>query len=183
MKICKRCGDEKLLAAFSKDSSMEDGLTRWCKLCTSKADAERYVRNSEKINKKCAEWRLSNAGKKKSSDELYRLKNKEKRHTQTTEWKLANPAKVRIQKHTYRARKNGGKLSKDIVDRLYKLQRGKCPCCEQSLGDDYHLDHITPLALGGKNIDSNIQLLRAGCNMKKQARHPVEYMQSKGFLL
>ena len=37
--------------------------------------------------------------------------------------------------------------------------------------------------LGGKNIDSNVQLLRSECNYKKAAKHPIDYMQSKGMLL
>ena len=38
-------------------------------------------------------------------------------------------------------------------------------------------------ALGGLNADSNMQLLRAECNLQKSAKHPVDFMQSRGFLL
>jgi 5-methylcytosine-specific restriction endonuclease McrA len=51
------------------------------------------------------------------------------------------------------------------------------------LGDNYHIDHIMPLALGGSNTDDNIQLLRQRCNNQKCAKHPVDFMQSRGFLL
>jgi len=40
-----------------------------------------------------------------------------------------------------------------------------------------------PLALGGANADDNIQLLRSTCNQQKHAKHPVDFMQQKGFLL
>lgn len=40
-----------------------------------------------------------------------------------------------------------------------------------------------PLALGGANEDWNIQLLRQRCNNQKKAKHPVDFMQSKGYLL
>lgn len=73
--------------------------------------------------------------------------------------------------------------SKGLAERLFRLQRGKCACCKKPLGSDYHLDHIMPLALGGVNEDSNIQLLRAKCNMQKHTVHPVEFMQQRGFLL
>ena len=76
-----------------------------------------------------------------------------------------------------------GKLSKGLVEQLLKLQRGKCACCGKSLGADYHLDHIMPLVRGGLNIDSNIQLLRAECNNNKHAKHPVDFMQERGYLL
>lgn len=71
----------------------------------------------------------------------------------------------------------------DIAERLFKLQRGKCACCKQPLGDDYHMDHIMPLSLGGSNTDDNIQLLRAKCNQQKSAKHPVDFMQQRGFLI
>jgi 5-methylcytosine-specific restriction endonuclease McrA len=45
------------------------------------------------------------------------------------------------------------------------------------------MDHIVPLYLGGLNVDSNIQLLRAKCNLQKNKKHPVDFMRSKGFLL
>jgi hypothetical protein len=40
-----------------------------------------------------------------------------------------------------------------------------------------------PLALGGSNTDDNMQLLRAICNYHKYTKHPIDFMQSKGFLL
>ena len=43
--------------------------------------------------------------------------------------------------------------------------------------------HIIPLALGGANDDLNVQLLTPDCNQRKKAQHPVDYMQSQGFLL
>jgi 5-methylcytosine-specific restriction endonuclease McrA len=45
------------------------------------------------------------------------------------------------------------------------------------------MDHIIPLALGGTNTDDNIQLLRAKCNKQKGAKHPIDFMQQRGFLL
>lgn len=45
------------------------------------------------------------------------------------------------------------------------------------------MDHIMPLALGGTNTDDNIQLLCPTCNRSKHAKHPVDFMQQRGFLL
>jgi 5-methylcytosine-specific restriction endonuclease McrA len=47
----------------------------------------------------------------------------------------------------------------------------------------YHKDHVVPLALGGEHAPNNIQLLCPACNLSKGARHPVDFMQSKGMLL
>ena len=69
------------------------------------------------------------------------------------------------------------------MKKLSTIQKGKCACCALPLGKDFHLDHKMPLALGGANEDSNIQLLRRECNIKKAAKHPINFMQERGFLL
>ena len=78
---------------------------------------------------------------------------------------------------------NSGTLSRGIAKRLMVSQKGECACCGAKLGDDYHLDHIIPLALGGAHEDSNIQLLHSRCNLQKHAKHPIDFMQQRGFLL
>jgi len=126
--------------------------------------------------------------------------NKEKARARYEAWKSANPGVAEARaaewnaKHPDRRRELtqnrraklraiGGSLSKGLAEKLFALQKGKCACCCESLGQNYHLDHILPLALGGTNTDDNMQLLRQSCNSRKNARHPVDYMQSKGFLL
>lgn len=100
-------------------------------------------------------------------------------------WNAAHPERRRelTQNRRAKLRAIGGGLSKGLTERLYSLQRGKCACCREPLGKNYHLDHIMPLALGGANTDDNMQLLRQRCNTRKNAKHPVDYMQSKGYLL
>ena len=78
---------------------------------------------------------------------------------------------------------SSGKISKDIAKRLMVLQKRKCACCEVIISKEYHIDHIMPIALGGSNTDDNIQLLCKSCNLRKSAKHPIDYMQSIGKLL
>lgn len=139
----------------------------------------------DKVRATQAAYRASNLEKRLIYAAAYRSANKEKNRARIAEWSAANPEKKRINNHNYRAIKRaaGGKLSKDLTANLLKLQRGKCACCGQILGDDIHLDHILPLALGGSNTDDNIQLLRSLCNQRKHAKHPIDFMQEKGFLL
>ena len=91
---------------------------------------------------------------------------------------------ARSENRRSRIRANGGVLNKGIVKRLMVLQRERCACCSASLeSGKFHLDHHMPLALGGKNEDANMQLLCASCNLSKGAKHPVAFMQARGFLL
>jgi 5-methylcytosine-specific restriction endonuclease McrA len=139
-------------------------------------------------------------GKNTEYARRYRERHYEECRARTQAWKDANVdrrrltqaaylqshlAQHRTRQHNRRCRKKnvGGTLSPDLAKRLYALQRGKCPCCGKPLGDSYDMDHIVPIALGGPNTDDNIQLLRSRCNRQKGAKHPVEFMQSRGMLL
>lgn len=141
--------------------------------------------NSEKLKADIAAWRKANSEKVKADTAAWRATNPEKVKAAATAWRDANPESGKIHKQNRRARKNasGGNLSHSLPAKLFKLQKGLCPCCKQPLGKNYHLDHITPLALGGANEDWNMQLLRKICNLQKHAKHPVDFMQSRGFLL
>ena len=136
----------------------------------SMAGKERYERNKEDIKRICA-------AKYNAEREKYLARSKA--------WASANRDKRAVISQNRRARlkQNGGKLSADIVKKLFSLQKSKCACCGKSLKPGYHIDHIIPLALGGKNEDSNIQLLTPACNSKKHAKHPVDYMQEMGKLI
>ena len=173
VKPCVKCG--------STDRNC-DGR---CNPCQEARGAAYRAANREKIRVAEAAYYAANSGKIKARKAAYRVANPEKVRAAVAAWAAANPEAKRINKHNRKALKlaAGGKLSKGISERLFKLQTGKCACCKQPLGDVYHLDHIVPLKLGGSNTDSNIQLLRAICNMQKSAKHPVDFMQSKGFLL
>ncbi len=86
-----------------------------------------------------------------------------------------------------RERNAKGQLSRGIRKALYAAQRGCCPVCKDALAMDgaqkCHIDHVVPLAAGGTHTDDNVQLLCPDCNVSKGAKDPIEFMQSRGFLL
>jgi 5-methylcytosine-specific restriction endonuclease McrA len=116
-----------------------------------------------------------------------------------TSWEKLNPEKAKAYRKAYvasvrhkraayeqnrRAKKAaGGELPVDIVQRLLELQKGKCACCTKPLKGLYHLDHIMPISRGGENTERNVQLLLPQCNLQKNAKDPIDFMQSRGFLL
>ncbi len=150
-----------------------------------KTAAAYRLANREIVKENLRAYYLANSEKAKENRAAHYLANKEKAAAYRSAYQKANPEKVKILNHKRRAlkRQSGGALSIALTEKLFKLQKGKCPCCRLPLGKDFHLDHILPLALGGSNTDDNIQLLRAKCNMQKSAKHPVDFMQSRGFLL
>lgn len=85
-----------------------------------------------------------------------------------------NPLRLRIAKYTRRAREQSGVVTVARIRELIQEQLGRCTICCTELRE-FHVDHIFPLALGGSNDDSNIQLLCPTCNRKKGAKHPMEF--------
>lgn len=144
-----------------------------------------YINNREKIKKYSLDWSANNPEKVKTRSAKYYEDNVEKILLNAKEYRDNNKELFRIIYKNRKARRksNGGKLSKDIVEKLMKLQKGKCPCCRLPLGNDFHIDHIIPLSKGGTNTDDNVQLLRAKCNLQKNAKDPIDFMQSRGFLI
>ena len=149
------------------------------------ADARRKA-NPEKHRAATAKWNAANPEKRVVIADKWNTANPGKKAADTARWRADNPEAERIHKQNRRAREraNGGVLSKGLAERLHQLQLGHCACgCKQPLGNKYHLDHIMPIALGGPNIDGNIQLLRQRCNSQKSAKHPIDFMRQRGFLL
>ena len=186
-KVCMRIAASSWRAANTeKDKATK---TAWAKANPEKmkAYATKWQKaNPESTRANTAKWRAANPEKARVATAKWAAANPEKTRAAKTAWCAANPEAVRIHNQNRRARKRdaGGNLSTGLAAKLFKLQRGKCACgCKQSLGDDYHIDHVVPIALGGANEDWNMQLLTATCNLQKHAKHPIEFMQQRWFLL
>jgi len=136
----------------------------------------------DKANNK--KWGDSNPEKRKESVAKWREKNKQKHQLYQKQYQANNLERYRIHAQNRRCLLRLGSLSQGLMSKLMKLQKSKCACCRISLTNTkIHLDHIMPIALGGEHTDFNIQLLCQTCNQQKHAKHPIEFMQSKGMLL
>jgi 5-methylcytosine-specific restriction endonuclease McrA len=139
-----------------------------------------YRANKDRVKARVAAYRKANPGKVAILQEAYRKANPQKLSGHKRKWAKAHREIGRIHVQNRRARKrvNGGVLSKDLASKLFVTQGGLCACpCRQLLGDDYHMDHKIPVSRGGPNIDSNIQLLRAICNLQKGSKTHEEFLK------
>jgi 5-methylcytosine-specific restriction endonuclease McrA len=142
-----------------------------------------------------AEWKRNHPDRLKQYGTDWKAANREKLRANHNRWVAANPEKYqecqenrdpikqRVNSQNRMNRKSGGRITADAIKRLFDFQKGKCACCGEPLGDDYHVDHITPLSKGGLHENTNIQLLKSKCNLSKHAKDPISYMQEKGFLI
>lgn len=150
------------------------------------ANAAWQAAHPEKYKAYNARWREKNKEKLKASKAIYRMENKEKQKIYRETYYINHPERRSVNQHNYRATKktNGGKLSPDIINTLFNRQKGKCSICKCKLKrTGHHLDHIVPLSGGGKNSDLNVQLTCPPCNLKKNKKDPIQFMQEQGFLL
>lgn len=162
-----------------------DSIAKFCNKCQSETNCYASGQCKPCAITRAADWQAANSDRLKLVKAAYYAANVGKIKAATAAYATATLEARRIRQSNRRARKraNGGVLSRGLPAKLFALQKGKCACCKKSLGENYHLDHIMPLALGGANTDDNMQLLTATCNMSKQASHPIDFMQRRGFLL
>lgn len=192
IKACKKCGSD-FEARLNKKTS---GHTLYCSLKCS-TDSTIHLRNSRESQEKKRAAMLSHVAngthkvlrgednpqwKGGYEGSLERRRESKSDYERCKAYRLRNPEKAR----EWRKKRSGLTLSKlpsGTVKRIGDLQKWKCAICMKKLKGKYHADHVMPLALGGEHHQTNIQILCPSCNMRKNAKHPVDYMRQVGFLI
>lgn len=200
MKVCTKCGVSKPISDFYKNKHTLVGITARCKPCLreqstvwAKNNPERrrelYAtwrdQNRDKIRGYVKKWDSANLEAKRIYGKHWRDNNPDEARAMYKKWRDKNKDKVMESTRNRQARLRGaeGKHTAGDVKRILALQKGLCACCRISLKDKYHVDHIMPLKLGGTNKPDNIQVLCQTCNLRKNAKHPIDFMQQQGYLL
>jgi 5-methylcytosine-specific restriction endonuclease McrA len=141
--------------------------------------------NQEKNNQNSRNWTSANPEKKRESSRRYMMKlGREAKRLKLNAWRAKNPEANRagIAKRRKLIADSPDHYTGDDVREVMRLQRYSCASCATSVREKYHVDHHIPIKLGGDNSRSNIQILCPTCNLTKNAKHPVDFMQSRGFL-
>lgn len=203
-KFCKKCQAETERNKYGKCFPCRREIAlKWrnANIEAARAVTAKWTEeNRDRARAAVARWAEANKDRKKATDSaryktkkgeisvkrsVYRAANKGKILEQNAAYRKANPDKARTNWVNRRARKRqatGSHTAADIAQ-LFRLQIGKCACCKTSIEEKYHVDHIIPLAAGGSNDRMNLQLLCPPCNLSKGAKHPIEFMRQRGYLL
>jgi 5-methylcytosine-specific restriction endonuclease McrA len=189
MKFCPSCQCETLRNKAGDcrpcDNARSSAYYAANKAKASAKSAERYQKNKDQTKTKVAARAKIKRAEVLAYQAKWRSENKAQIQAVIAEWKAKNPDALRAHNATRRARKKGagGTYTAADIQSLLALQKYKCVVCRGCIKEGYHVDHNMPLLLGGTNSRENLQLLCPTCNLQKNAKHPVAFMQSRGFLL
>lgn len=187
VKPCRKCGAVERDKRGNCGPCGREAVKRWRDANRDKhLETKKHYREANREAQRAhnKRWREARPEAFKDGVRRWRQDNHEAHLKAKQRYREANPEAIRVHSHNRRARvkASGGKLSPDIAQRLFTAQKGKCACCKTKM-ESYHIDHIMPLALGGLNVDNNVQLLCPPCNLSKGAKHPVDFAQERGLLL
>ena len=190
---CKQCTEER-----TNKQERADRAKNWRELNQDRARELSKAWRAAHLDYEALRWRFQNSAMKENNRRGY-LKHRTKRLVNQA--KYASARKIEISAYMARwwkrntekaaAYHNGRRAAKrnaegshtaEDIRHLFNLQRGKCACCRVRLKRQ-HVDHITALVRGGSNGRTNLQLLCPTCNLRKSAKHPIDFMQENGFLL
>lgn len=172
-KRCQSCGRSKPLTAFFKRGDSTDGRTSSCKACRKIADRMRYEMKREEIIEQVKTYRRVNSVVLKAMRRgKYRRSSPQQRAgilASNKRWRDANRQKMADYCLNYVARKKGAACG-GKVDRvsLHKKHNGKCHLCGKPVSlKTMELDHVVPLARGGKHSPRNLKPAHVRCNRMK----------------
>lgn len=188
-KICSKCGKEKFLTEFRKESKGQrrpclGGYYSKCRECERELNSERRPRKPPKIllSKEEKEGRkeeqrqrnIQNSRERYWNDAEYReirLQYSRKRYYENRAYMIAK----KHRREALMIKKDDGTVSQKVIDNLLR-QTVKCIYCGNRI--DYpELDHMDPLSRGGDHSIRNIIIVCRKCNQFKKSKPFNEWLK------
>lgn len=167
MKLCIRCEVKKEEREFTKDKNRFDGLYPYCKECRKVNDREYKKENRKLVNKLRMGHYYRHREESLAKQKEYRKNNKDK-------------FRIYYLNHTHRRRKQmgcAGTVRPLTIKEILSQQDNRCYYCKNEF-ENFHIDHLIPLAKGGLHKEYNIVLACPKCNIRKSAKMPDEFIKS-----
>ena len=129
------------------------------------------VRHPEKILEYHRQWVAEHPDYYRHYHRKWRAKNPDLASAQTTHWRkshLGQKAEINRRREV-RKRQNG--VEPIVVARIIERDGMFCHLCEKVVKpDEFSLDHVLPIARGGRHCESNVRVAHRRCNSRRGAR-------------
>lgn len=177
MKTCSKCGETKPLSDFNRHKKHRDGHTTICRSCTAAYRQLPEVKARGRVTRMESYYR--NREREAGYNRSWRESHPAERSAATKRWVERNPEKARQLWAKNKARRRGADVA-ERIDRRYVYERdgGRCHICGRAVPrDDFHIDHLIPLARGGSHTLDNVALAHPRCNRERAAgRLPAQLL-------
>lgn len=188
LKHCPHCHTDKPIDAFSKNKSKNDGRATQCKMCTAAyraANRDKFAarqiayrnHHKDKMDASQTKWRSKHQKELTAYHAAWVTKNRDAVSVHQRHYRQRHPDQIRANTHRRRAIKKavGGTHNAIDIRRQGEVQKWRCWWCGEDCKDNYHIDHLVPLARGGHNDPGNIVIACPYCNMSKNDKLPDEW--------
>lgn len=132
MKVCTKCGVEKALSEFRKDSRVKGGRGTICTSCTNAANRAYRKENLSKIRAKEQKYREKSRERISEINRRYKANNKENVLATQKKYRVKNKEKILLDSKKYREENKGKRAT-------YSKRRNSNPT-----KSDYYLDKLPP---------------------------------------
>lgn len=199
-KSCYHCALKNAKAWHAENSDHVKARKRASASVIAIQQAEYHVANRDEIcarkrakywcdpvagRERTAAWRAEDPERTRASYRKWRrdayARDPEKIKGQIRKWRTENPEIVKMMNRARKSRERSAEgffRTKDVFT-LFDLQRGQCAYfgyCGTIIDEEFHIDHIVPLAKGGTNWPQNLQLTCPTCNLRKHAKDPIAFL-------
>lgn len=177
--VCLACGIRKPFdpAHFVRESRLASGLASGCLDCKRASHRADHVTHREANNERAAQWRADNL---ETARERQRVANAKPETsaanvTRVKRWRAANPNRFGTLKTNASAKRRTQETGAfdHNIDRafVFEYYGGICHICQTPADPtDWHLDHVVPLARGGRHHYDNVNVSHPTCNLRKGAK-------------
>jgi 5-methylcytosine-specific restriction endonuclease McrA len=190
-KVCVKCG-RRLPATLEYFSRDRNGLRTNCRDCQREYYQQWQVNNRDKtrqyrqtyaakhpalVAERHHEYWIANRERLIEAHRIWKERHSEQMAKYGLAWEKRHPdrASARVRNRDARKKGNGGMHTAADILAQCNRQKGRCYWCQKKVGDDYHVDHVVPICLGGSNGPENLVVSCAACNRKKGGKHPMEF--------
>lgn len=138
-------------------------------------------RNAEKVRDSQQRWLAANPDRRKEVARNHYLRNADAEKARNMEWRRKNPEAWRRISNASEERRRAQKAKAGIFDispkDLRRIYSQPCAACGATEGQT--MDHIIPLARGGRHSIGNLQTLCGACNYSKNRKLLIEWRAYK----